>query len=426
MSIGFIPEKNEARTPTPMDGFDHSSVLDFTDPIPRRKDKITREPSADRPHSSLRNQARGELTMSTISPRHILVVEDDADARENLTDILEMDGWTVDAVATASEALNRDDWSGYSALLVDRKLPDGDSVDLLPHFQQLASQASIIVITGCSDLDGAISALRRGAVDYILKPINPEVLRASLRHVADLRRVTEERNHAEKRARQAERLAAVGQAMAGVVHESRNALQRAKACLEMLALEVEDRPEALDLIAGVQRAQADLQRLHAEVGDYAAPMQLEFARSNLATLWRQTWSQLTPLWKDRSIVLRETIDCDPTGEVDAFRLNQVFRNIFENAIQASLAQGAILVRCESDVLDGRAALRCSVRDKGPGMNQQQRAQIFEPFFTTKVKGTGLGMAIAQRIVDSHGGTIEVADHDGPGAEIIITLPIMQA
>jgi signal transduction histidine kinase len=73
-------------------------------------------------------------------------------------------------------------------------------------------------------------------------------------------------------------------------------------------------------------------------------------------------------------------------------------------------------------LQGRPALRLCIRDEGAGMNADQRKRIFDPFYTTKTKGTGLGMAIVQRIVQSHGGTIVVADRDGPGAEIVITLP----
>jgi signal transduction histidine kinase len=67
-------------------------------------------------------------------------------------------------------------------------------------------------------------------------------------------------------------------------------------------------------------------------------------------------------------------------------------------------------------------VRISIADQGPGMTADARTRVFEPFFTTKTKGTGLGMAIAHRIVSSHGGTIEVADRDGPGAEFIIALP----
>jgi signal transduction histidine kinase len=63
-----------------------------------------------------------------------------------------------------------------------------------------------------------------------------------------------------------------------------------------------------------------------------------------------------------------------------------------------------------------------VRDNGPGLNPEQRRRIFDPFFTTKTKGTGLGMAIAKRIVEAHGGQITVGSGSGNGAEILIILP----
>lgn len=486
----------------------------------------------------VRRPERPESLVSDMSspPRpRILLIEDDADARANLADILDLDGWAVDAAGTAREALDRRDWQHYAAILLDRRLPDDDGARLLPRLKKLAPQASIIMVTGFADLDGAISALRQGAADYILKPINPEALRASLDRVAEKRRVAEAlqaseqrlravfenaldgilisdsqarlvevnpaacsilgysrdellarslgdllrpacgdfkqhwqsflaagkqvaqqtmvrkdesaieveyqavanflpglhlasirditaRKQAEERARHAERLAAIGETMTGLVHEGRNALQRSKACLEMLALEVEDRPAALDLVARVQRAQEDLHRLYEEVRQYAAPINLERESCNLSELWRETWAHLAHLRTDSALVLHESVAGDPTCEVDRFTIGQVFRNIFENAIQFSPADGRLAIHCRETGLEGRPAVQCSIRDEGPGMTRQQRARIFEPFFTTKAKGTGLGMAIAQRIVQSHGGTIQVADRDGPGAEIIITLP----
>ena len=74
------------------------------------------------------------------------------------------------------------------------------------------------------------------------------------------------------------------------------------------------------------------------------------------------------------------------------------------------------------MLAAQPALRIAVRDNGPGMKADVRQRIFEPFFTTKTKGTGLGMAIAKRIIDAHGGRIELGPESGRGAEIIITLP----
>jgi len=90
-------------------------------------------------------------------------------------------------------------------------------------------------------------------------------------NLLSLRDVTS-RKQAEERARQASRLAAIGETMAALVHESRNALQRSKASLEMLSLEVEDRPDALKLVARAQKAQEDLHRLYEEVREWAAPL----------------------------------------------------------------------------------------------------------------------------------------------------------
>ena len=113
---------------------------------------------------------------------------------------------------------------------------------------------------------------------------------------------------------------------------------------------------------------------------------------------------------------------DLACEVDWFAMGQVFRNILENSLAACVDPVEIRVRCESTLLGGRAALRIAMSDNGPGLDDEQRAAIFEPFFTTKTRGTGLGMAIAKRIVEAHGGHLEVGNGDTGGAVILLTLP----
>src|SRR5207253_1235822 len=90
---------------------------------------------------------------------------------------------------SAAEVLARDRWNEIAAILLDRKLPDGMAEDLLPRLRRLAPDAAVLIVTGYADLHGAIAALRQGAVDYILKPINPDALRASLARVAEVRRL---------------------------------------------------------------------------------------------------------------------------------------------------------------------------------------------------------------------------------------------
>ncbi|HVW38887.1 MAG TPA: response regulator, partial [Pirellulales bacterium] len=129
--------------------------------------------------------------MSDLAAATVLVVEDDEDTRANLCDILELDGYQVDAVGTMREALAPRDWSSVLLVVLDRRLPDGNAEQLLPQLKRLAPDADVIVATGFADLDGAIAALRHGAADYIVKPINAGALRASLERTAERRRLSQ-------------------------------------------------------------------------------------------------------------------------------------------------------------------------------------------------------------------------------------------
>jgi PAS domain S-box-containing protein len=472
----------------------------------------------------------------------VLVIEDDADARTNLRDILELDDYHVTETASAAAALALADWSKFSAIILDRKLPDATADQLLPRLKALAPAAAVIVVTGYADIQGAIAALRQGAADYILKPFNPEALRTSLGRIAERRRLAlaKERSEAnfrhlveaaecmivilrpddsilyfspfaerltgyaasevlgrpytdlflaeadrrsvaemfgealaghpvlghenpircrdgsqrwmtwnaralvdyeggpailkvgqdithlkqaQQRALQAERLAAIGQMMTGLAHESRNALQRGQACLEMLALEVHDRPRASQLITRIQQAQDHLHHLFEDVRGYAAPIQLERQLCDVRAIWREAWALLEPVRAGMAAVLREETDgVDLRCQADSFRLGQVFHNILDNALATGRADVEVRIRAEAAALDGRPALRIGIRDNGLGLDAQQRSKVFEPFFTTKTKGTGLGLAIVKRIIEAHGGRIALSEEVVPGAEFVITLP----
>ncbi len=229
-----------------------------------------------------------------------------------------------------------------------------------------------------------------------------------------------------------ERLAAIGEAMAALAHESRNALQRSQSGLDMLKKRVGGTPDTAELVNEVQEAQVYLTDLYEEARGFAAPVNLRRELTDLRQLVHKTWEQLIGQRKNKHARLVEsaaasTLPAEPPPVTDARcdadprAIGQVFRNVLENAL-ASADPAQVEVRWTETRLHGRPALRLMVRDNGPGVPREQRERIFEPFFTTKVRGTGLGLAISRRVVAAHGGEIVVADREGPGAEFWITLP----
>ncbi|MDB5388330.1 MAG: kinE 1 [Planctomycetaceae bacterium] len=322
-----------------------------------------------------------------------------------------------------AEALKCQRSSEIFAIILDRKLPDGTAEEYLPELRKLSPSAAVIIVTGYADIDGAIAALREGAADYVLKPIKPESLRARLRQLAQHWQTWQELKEAREQALQSERLAAIGQMMAGLAHESRNALQRSQACLEMLVLEIQDRPQALDFAARIQKAQDDLYQLYEEVRGYAAPIKFRFELTDLRAILIETWEHLDVARQGRNISFQviETL-CDLRCEGDPRALGQVFRNILENSLAACSDPVEIQIAWSEVELRGRPAIQISAWDNGPGLNPVQRQRIFEPFYTTKTHGTGLGMAIVQRIVEGHGGRITVGTSRNSGTEMLMTLP----
>lgn len=235
--------------------------------------------------------------------------------------------------------------------------------------------------------------------------------------------VTEEDRRREREL-QAERLAAIGQMITGLAHESRNALQRIRACTEMLEFDLESNPAAMELLGRIGKAQDDLQRLFDEVRSYASPMPLERRRVRLRSILEEAWDACRPLWVGRNAHLDVRSEGEACDElcVDRFRVAQLFRNIFENSLAACGDPVAIAARCRPTELGGAPAVEIHVEDNGPGLPEEVRERVFEPFFTTKSKGTGLGMAIAQRIVEMHGGGIALGDSERGGAAFVIRLP----
>jgi C4-dicarboxylate-specific signal transduction histidine kinase len=344
----------------------------------------------------------------------VLIVEDDADTRNNLCDILQMDGYQTDIALTAAEAVERIDETSYDLIIIDWHLPDMTAGEVLPRLRSHAPDASILIATGSSDIQHAIHAMRLGASDYIVKPVCPDLLIGSMRRAKNLQT-------AQQRAIQSERLAAIGTAVAAVAHESRNALQRIRSRVDLIRLMHENDEELLDDLSGIEDASSQLQSHFEELREFSAPIVLRKTSCGLQNLIQRVWQHVQCSGAHPGSRLCVP-DHDTQCMIDSTRIEQVMRNLFENAIAASESEARVEVEWAIREIDDDEALFITVRDKGPGFTEEQRFSAFEPFFTTKGHGTGLGLPICRRIVEAHGGSIFVEESNNSGGAITISLP----
>lgn len=223
---------------------------------------------------------------------------------------------------------------------------------------------------------------------------------------------------------ESERLDAVAMMIGGLAHESRNALQRAVACLDLMELDLVDDARHMELTAKIRKSLSDLLDNYNEVKRFAEPISLQRSCQRVMPLCREAFYEVEERrgQSGNELMLSDNPTCDDTVNVDADRIKEVFRHVIENALDQGQLKMTILVECESAHLENRPALRIMVYDDGRSFSKEALVRAFEPFYTTKQHGTGLGLSISRRIVQTHGGTIQVGNPERGGAVVEIILP----
>jgi signal transduction histidine kinase len=227
---------------------------------------------------------------------------------------------------------------------------------------------------------------------------------------------------AQRRSVQQERLAAIGQTMAGLAHESRNAFQRSQAALETLALELDDRPSALLLLGRIQRANDHLLHLYEEVLQFAKPVRLDLRHCDIVEIAEATCRHIVQATKTNSDCFKISVNGQTRSMfADAYAVEQILRNLIENAMVVSPAGTPVLVAISSTWQGERPSVQVDVIDEGPGISLENMDRIFEPFFSTRTRGTGLGLPIARRLAEAHGGSLELRSGIS-GTTAVLILP----
>lgn len=229
----------------------------------------------------------------------------------------------------------------------------------------------------------------------------------------------------EQRMRESERLAAIGRMAGGVAHEVRNPLSSIKGLALLLKNKFpagsKEQGTADLLIQETER----MNRTITEMLSFTRPTALRMGKVDLAALLERSLDLIRVEAAGNGIETNLEIqkELQPIlGDVD--RLQQVMMNILLNAIQAMEQGGSLRVSLANRLNDREVEIRIS--DTGDGIAPELLPQVFYPYFTTKQGGTGIGLAISQKIIADHGGTIELESEPGKGTTVIVLLPVYSA
>ena len=346
----------------------------------------------------------------------VLMVDDRPENLLALEGILKPLGVRLVKARSGEEALLHVLRETFAVILLDVQMPrlDGLQTAELIKQREQTRHIPIVFITALSrEAAYVFKGYAHGAVDYLLKPIDPEILRAKVRVFCDLF------VRGEKIRQQTLRSESKNVFLTSVVHELQTPLAAAKAQAQLALHQLDDSRGEENTARALRLISRQIDRLARLVGDLLDVNRLESGQLDLApadfdlvTLLEEVRSRMQPL-ADRHpihVVAPERL----VIFADRDRIDQALTNVLSNAIRYSPEGGDIDVRVE----ENGNAVHVAVRDHGLGIAKEEQQAIFEPF--TRVnpsssRGVGLGLAIAKGIVQQHGGTISV-ESAGVGAD----------
>jgi len=388
----------------------------------------------------------------------VLLIEDNADMRSFIVFQLQ-EAFNLIQARDGIEGVDLAVRHHPDLIISDVMMPGKDGYQVCreikadPHTRHIP----VILLTAKAELSEKISGLEYGADDYLTKPFNAQELKAKIRSLIQLRRLEREiQNRSEELERtlkmlqetqtqlvHSEKMAALGLLVAGIAHEVNNPVSFAKGSLSNLrrylgqvrdALErqpetrhvllqfnklLQDIEQSLNIVkAGLDRTEGivtDLKTFARKDEQHTKRVDVQDGLEATIKLIQHEMAERITLHRDYGI--REAVEIIP-GQI-----NQVFMNLLQNAIHAIPGKGDIWIRSWEDA----DRVYIAVRDNGAGIKKDHLGRIFEPFFTTKAvgQGTGLGLSVSYRIIENHGGKIEVSSEEGKGAEFVVTLPKRQ-
>jgi signal transduction histidine kinase len=365
----------------------------------------------------------------------ILLVDDEADIRAVLNLSLSDLGYQIFEAENGDMALGIFKEVLPPIVLTDIKMPHMDGIELLQKVKLENPETEVIMITGHGDMDLAIKSLKYEATDFITKPINVEALEIALRRARDKiitrRKLKEYTENLETLVREKSELqshlSSLGLMIGSISHGIKGLLTGLDGGMYLLdsgfAKENRDRvKEGWDIVKlTVER----IRKMVMDILFYAKERDLRLERINIRNFVEEIVKEMEPKFKSQKIRFVNDFGADlGEFEADVTYVHSALLNIFENATDACLRDKTKKnYKIIFGVRKHKDKVFFEIIDNGIGMDDETREKIFTPFFSSKgTKGTGLGLFIANAIIEQHGGEIKVKSKIGHGTLFRIIIP----
>ena len=350
----------------------------------------------------------------------LLIVDDNEINRDLLTRHLQRQGHNVTVAENGRQALEIIQTHTFDLVLLDIMMPEINGYQVLQHLKNHETWRDIpvIMISALGELESVVRCIEMGAEDYLFKPFDPVLLKARIGACLEKKRL---RDRAKE---QQERLAEMGENIAGLAHCVKNLLNGFKGgeYLVNRAIKKQDLGMIGKGWSMVEKNIARISKLVLDMLTYVKDRELEYSEVNLNNLIEEA-KEVLSLQADKVGVEIKTKTDKNLNKVtlDSKGILRCLVNLIGNGIDACSEQGGV-VAVETR-LDSDDYFELAVSDTGCGMDQDTLKVLFTKFFSTKgSQGTGLGLSVVQQIVKDHQGSITVKSEPGQGTTFSLRLP----
>lgn len=363
------------------------------------------------------------------SMANVLLVDDTPANLLALRSILDALGQNLVEASSGEQALRHLLHDDFAVILLDVSLPgmDGYEVARLIRGHKRCRRTPIIFVTAYeTPSERMIDAYSQGAVDFLVKPLVPAVLCSKVSVFVELfqkseqlKRQQEQMLSQQREMMRAGHLAVAGQLAASVAHEVRNPLATIKVLVEGALRAKNAAPLSRQELSVMHGEIARLERIVQDYLDFARPPDLNRSLGDLRDVVDQAAALLQAAARRQNVRLVSDYPSQPMwAKVDHDQFRAVLVNLLLNAVEAMPRGGPVHIALTST----NQGIELSVTDTGSGIPPDILKRLFTPFVSSKPSGTGLGLCISKRIVESHGGRITAQNCTEGGAVVTLVLP----